>query len=66
MRHVSITRRVALDWLFVRINLDPQIEIKYIDTKHQIADISRVMSGTFFICLTSAIPDYSASLRISA
>ena len=31
MRHVSRrTHRVALDWLFDRINLDPKIHIKYI------------------------------------
>ena len=39
MRHVSSTHRVALDWLFDRINLDPKIQIKYIDTKNQLADI---------------------------
>ena len=39
MRHVSRTHRVALDWLFDRINLDPKIHIKYIDTKNQLADI---------------------------
>ena len=39
MRHVSRTRRVALDWLFDRINLDPKIKIKYIDTKNQLADM---------------------------
>ena len=39
MRHVSRTHRVSLDWLFDRINLDPKIQIKYIDTKHQLADI---------------------------
>ena len=39
MRHVSRTHRVALDWLFDRINLDPNIQIKYIDTKNQLADI---------------------------
>ena len=39
MRHVSRTHRVALDWLFDRINLDPKIQIKYIDTKNQFADI---------------------------
>ena len=33
MRHVSRTHGVALDWLFDRINLDPKIQIKYIDTK---------------------------------
>ena len=50
MRHVSRTHRVALDWLFDRINLDPKIQIKYIDTKNQLADIltkgiSHAMSG---------------------
>ena len=39
MRHVSRTHRVALDWLFDRINLDPKIQIKYIDTKNQLADV---------------------------
>ena len=38
MRHVSRTHRSALDWLFDRINLDPKIQIKYIDTKNQLAD----------------------------
>ena len=38
-RHVSRTHRVALDWLFDRINLDSKIQIKYIDTKNQLADI---------------------------
>ena len=40
MRHVSRTHRVALDWLFDRINnLDSKIQIKYVDTKNQLADI---------------------------
>ena len=39
MRHVSRTHRVALDWLFNRINLDSKSQIKYIDTKNQLADI---------------------------
>ena len=38
MRYVSRIHRVALDWLFDRINLDPKIQIRYIDTKHQLAD----------------------------
>ena len=45
MRHVSRTHRVALDWLFDRINLDPKIQIKYIDTKNQLAGI--VTKGNF-------------------
>ena len=39
MRHVSRTHRVALDWLLDRINLDSKTQIKYIDTKKQIAVI---------------------------
>ena len=45
MRHVSRTHRVALDWLFDRINLDPKIQIKYIDPKNQLADI--LTKGSF-------------------
>ena len=42
------THRVALGWLFDRINLDPKIQIRYIDTKHQNADIQGVsLVGTF-------------------
>ena len=39
IRHVSRTHRVALDWLFDRINLDSKIQIKYFDTQNQLADI---------------------------
>ena len=42
MRHGSRTHRVALDWLFWlfdTINLDSKSQIKYIDTKNQLADI---------------------------
>ena len=45
MRHVSRTHRVALDWLFDRINLDPKIQIKYVDTKNLLADI--LTKGSF-------------------
>ena len=38
MRHVSRTHRVALDWLFDRINLDSKIQIKFFVTKNQLAD----------------------------
>ena len=39
MRHVARTHRVALDWLFDRINLDQKNRIRYIETRHQLADI---------------------------
>ena len=38
MRHVSRTHRVALDFLFDRTNPYPKNQIRYIDTKHQLAD----------------------------
>ena len=60
MRHFSRTHRVALVWLFDRINLDPKIQIKNIDTKNQLADI--LTKGNFtrddwnhLLNLTSAI-----------
>ena len=39
MRHVSRSHRVALDWLFDRTNLDPKIQIKYMGTNNQLADM---------------------------
>ena len=39
MRHVSRTHRIALDWLFDRINLDAKIHIEYVESKNQLADI---------------------------
>ena len=72
MRHVSRTHKVALDWLFDRINLDPKIQIRYLtpNTKSQTSwpkGISHVMSGRiFFICSISAIPAPLAVPRISA
>ena len=38
MRHVSRTHRVAPDSLFDRINVDPPIQVKCVDTKNQLAD----------------------------
>ena len=69
MRHVPRTQRVALDLLFERSNLDSKILIRYIDTKHRLADIltkviSHVTNGTiFFICWTSTISALLAALR---
>ena len=40
MRHVSRTHRVGLDWSFDRVDLDPKIRIKYVNTKNKLADIS--------------------------
>ena len=46
MRHVSRSHRVALDWLFDRINFGPKIQIRFFfDSKHQLADI--VTKGNF-------------------
>ena len=60
MRHVSRTHRVALDWLFERINLEPKIQINFVDTKNQLADIPT--NGSFsknewnhLLCLFNAM-----------
>ena len=70
MRHVSRTHRVALDWLFDRINLDPKIQIKYVYTKHLTRrhidkrEVSHVMIGIIFcVCSTSAISVLQTVLR---
>ena len=62
MRHASRTHRVALDWLFDRSNLDPKIQIKYIDNQEpgrrhtDKGKRSHVTNGIIFcVCLTSAI-----------
>ena len=58
---VSRTHRVALDWLFDRINLDPKIQIKYIDTKNnsqtywQTGRFTRDEWNHLCFCPTSAI-----------
>ena len=39
MRHVSRTHRVAIDWLFDRMIFDSRIQLKYVDTKNQLAHI---------------------------
>ena len=45
MRHVSGTHRVALDWLLDRINLDPKVQIKCVESRNQLADI--LTKGSF-------------------
>ena len=70
MEHVSGTHRVALDWLLERINLDPKIQIRYIDTKNQLADI--LTKGNFtrdewnhLLCLFN-ISHFSSTACIAA
>ena len=71
MRHVSRTHRVALNWSFDRINLGRKIQIKYIDTKNQLADmltkgISHVTNGIIFcVCSTLAISVLQIVLKLS-
>ena len=43
--HVSRTHRVALDWFFDRINLDPKVQINFVESKNQLADI--LTKGSF-------------------
>ena len=45
IRHVSRTHRVALDWLFDRIYQDPKVQIIYVESQNQLADI--LTKGSF-------------------
>ena len=45
MGHVSRSHRIPLNWLFDRINLEPKIQIKYVDTKNQLPDM--LTKGSF-------------------
>ena len=68
MRHVN-----PLEWLFDRIDLDSKVQIKCVDTQHQLADILTKVNFTrdewnnllhlFDVRATAA---YFAALRISA
>ena len=63
MRHVSRTHRLTLDWLFDRINLDSKIQIKYIDTKNQLADI--LTKGNFTRDEWNHLLSFCSTLAIS-
>ena len=60
MRHVSRTRRVALDWSFDRINLDPQLRIKYVETSftrddwNHLLRLLSIMNISMFSCSHSS------------
>ena len=63
-RHVSRTHRVALDWLFDRINLDPKIQIKYVENQKPFRRHTHVMNGIIFcVCLTFAISFLQSVLK---
>ena len=74
LRHVSRTHRVALDWLFDRINLDSIIQIKYIDTKNQLAgnhllslfNISHFSSTVCSAAMAKRIQQESGEERVTA
>ena len=69
MRHVSRTHRVAPGCLCDRINLDPKIHIRYIDTKHQFADMltkGNLWNNLLHVFNISAISAPLAAPRISA
>ena len=45
IRHVSRTHFVALDWLFDRVYQDPKVQIMYVESQNQLADI--LTKGSF-------------------
>ena len=77
MRHVSKTHRVALEWLFDRVNLDPKIQIKYILTKGNptrdewnhlvnLFNISHFTSSVCFAVMAKRSPKDSGEERVTA
>ena len=69
MRHVSRTKELLLiGWFFDRINLEPKKQIKYVDTKNQLADILTKGSSSrddwnYFLCSFNIVsfPMFSCS-----
>ena len=39
LKHCNRTQRIALDWLLERLQTDPGVSLRYVQTKEQIADI---------------------------
>ena len=73
-RHIARIHRVSLDWLFGWINLDLGIQIKYVNTFKQLADILNEGSFTrerwtqrthLFILMTPQMHSCSRSLVLS-
>ena len=56
LRHISRTHRVDLDWLIERIKVDPGINLKFVGTNEQMADLLTKASFT--------IPKWKSLLRI--
>ena len=46
LRHISRTHRVDLDWLIERIKVDPGIQMKFVGTNQQLADMLTKASFT--------------------
>ena len=46
LRHIARTHRVDLDWLIERIKVDPGINLKYVGTNEQMADLLTKASFT--------------------
>ena len=46
LRYVPRTHRVDLDWLIERIKIDPGVNLKYVETNEQMADLLTKASFT--------------------
>ena len=46
LRHISRTHRVDLDWLIERIKIDPGVDLKFVGTDEQMADLLTKASFT--------------------
>ena len=71
-RHVSWTHRVALDWLFDRINLEPRIQIKNVDQKKNnlltcwLKKASQEMNGITLFVRSSHFSDFFLTIKLES
>ena len=67
LRHVPRTHRIDLDWLFERIREDQSIDIRYVNTKLQIADFPTEGHFTsaqwISLCDMASVPDQIKGIR---
>ena len=61
LRRVARTHRIDLDWLVERVREDPGISVKYVGTKHQIADM--LTKGQFTAQQWDALCELSQTVK---
>ena len=66
MRHVSRTQRITLDFFFDRINFDPKIQIRYVDTKIELTNILRKESFSEDVKQLASFEEHHDCVHVSS